>query len=79
ILHGVTRKRLLEMPGVHEGPVTLHDVKTAREAFLTSSTKRIQSIVSIDGVQVGDGTPGPVATALLQELLKREREYLSAG
>ena len=79
ILHGITRKRLLEMPGVHEGPVTLHDVKTAREAFLTSSTKRIQSIVSIDGIPVGDGKPGPVATALLAGLLEREREYLKVG
>jgi len=77
ILHGITRKRLLEIDGVHEGPVTLNDVKTAREAFLTSSTKRIQSIVSIDGKPVGDGKPGPVAAALLQELVAKERRYLA--
>ena len=76
ILKGITRKRLLEIDGVYEGPVTLNDVKTAREAFLTSSTKRIQSIVSIDGTPVGDGKPGPVATALLQELVAKERRYL---
>ncbi|MFZ9504834.1 MAG: aminotransferase class IV [Cyclobacteriaceae bacterium] len=78
ILAGITRKRLLEIDGVHEGPVTLNDVKTAREIFLTSSTKRIQSVVMLDGKPVGSGKPGPVATELLQLLLHKEREYIGA-
>ena len=78
ILHGITRKRLLEIDGVYEGPVTVSDIRFAREAFLTSSTKRIQSIVEIDGKPVGDGKPGPVAIALLQELLSKERIYIRA-
>jgi len=78
VLAGITRKRLLEIEGVYEGPVTLNDVKTAREIFLTSSTKRIQSIVSLDGNPVGDGRPGPVATELLQLLLEKEHDYIAA-
>ena len=78
ILHGITWKRLLEIDGVYEGPVTVSDIRTAREAFLTSSTKRIQSIVEIDGKPVGDGNPGPVACALLEELLLKERNYIKA-
>jgi D-alanine transaminase/branched-chain amino acid aminotransferase len=78
VLFGVTRKRLLEIDGVYEGPVTLNDVKTAREIFLTSSTKRIHSVVSVDGKPVGDGKPGPVSTELLRLLIEKERDYIAA-
>lgn len=77
ILSGITRKRLLEIDGVYEGPVTLNDLKTAKEIFLTSSTKRIQSVVSVDGKQVGDGKPGPVAVELLRLLVEKERAYIA--
>jgi branched-subunit amino acid aminotransferase/4-amino-4-deoxychorismate lyase len=76
VLAGITRKRLLEIDGVYPGPVTLNDVKSAREIFLTSSTKRIQSVVMVDGKPVGDGKPGPIATELLQLLLQKERDYI---
>ncbi len=80
-LKGVTRKRVLELArlgyAVAEGEVTLTDVMEAKEAFLTSSTKRIQSIVKIDGRFVGDGTPGKVTTQLLSELVKAEQRYIS--
>jgi branched-chain amino acid aminotransferase len=78
ILHGITRKRLLEIDGVYEGPVTVSDIRNAREAFLTSSTKRIQSITEIDGMRIGKGKPGPVACTLLEELLLKERNYIRA-
>lgn len=78
ILQGVTRKRLLEFP---ENPITIRsitidEVRKASEIFLTSSTKRVQSIVSVDGVQVGDGKPGPVAALLLKKLLASEQQYI---
>ena len=76
VLAGITRKRLLEIDGVYPGPVTLNEVKSAREIFLTSSTKRIQSVVMVDGKPVGDGKPGPIATELLQLLLQKERDYI---
>lgn len=76
VLAGITRKRLLEIEGVHEGPVTLNDVKSAREIFLTSSTKRIQSVVTLDGKPVGNGKPGPVASELLHLLLQKEKDYI---
>jgi len=80
-LKGVTRKRVLELSrkgyAVAEGVVTLADVLEAEEAFLTSSTKRIQAIVKIDGRMVGNGTPGKVTTQLLHELLEAERNYVS--
>ena len=78
ILEGITRKRLLEIADipVSAADVTTDDLRNASEVFLTSSTKRIQSIVSIDGRQVGDGKPGPVTRALLERLLSKERDYI---
>ena len=80
ILEGITRKRLLEIDdmNVSAARVTWQDLQEADEVFLTSSTKRIQAIVSIDGKPVGNGEPGPVTCALLGRLLKKERNYIDA-
>jgi branched-chain amino acid aminotransferase len=79
-LKGVTRKRLLELGAkqfkIREGTVTLNDIHQAKEAFLTSSTKRIQAIVKIDGRIVGDGMPGKVTSSLLTILQQAESEYV---
>lgn len=79
-LSGVTRKRILELGGKHfkmkEGTVTLDDISRAKEAFLSSSTKRIQAIVKIDDKVVGDGIPGKVTSSLLNILQKAESEYV---
>lgn len=78
ILEGVTRKRLLEIKDitVNANVVTTEDLHNAAEVFLTSSTKRIQAIVAIDGKPVGDGQPGPVTRLLLNKLLEAERQYI---
>lgn len=80
-LKGVTRKRVLELAQssftIKEGPVTLDDIREAKEAFLTSSTKRIQAIVKVDGQPVGNGMPGEITSELLGRLLKTEKKFLS--
>jgi len=80
-LHGVTRKKILALNGsgfnVKEGPVTLDDLRNAKEAFLTSSTKRIQSIIKTDGQQIGNGMPGEITSQLLTRLLEAESEFVS--
>ena len=80
-LKGVTRKRILELFGsrVIEGTVTLSDIRQAKEALLTSSTKRIQAIVKMDGQLIGDGQPGAITTELLQGLLMAEKEFVSSA
>lgn len=79
-LNGVTRKRILELAGssftVKEGPVTFDDMREAKEAFLTSSTKRIQAIVKIDGQPVGNGMPGEITSKLLHRLLETEKKFV---
>ncbi|MFD3002701.1 aminotransferase class IV [Pontibacter toksunensis] len=78
ILHGITRKHVLEIAGKKykavEGTVTLDDIRQAREAFLTSTTKRILPVVQVDDVVIGNGKPGAVTLALLQDLIKLEEE-----
>jgi D-alanine transaminase/branched-chain amino acid aminotransferase len=78
-LKGITRKKIVELgdPRVKEGPVTLEDIRQAKEAFLTSSTKRIQAIVKIDGQLIGNGEPGEITRELLNRLVKVENEFIS--
>jgi len=36
------------------------------EAFLTSSTRGIVPVVTVDGIQIADGIPGPKTRALIK-------------
>lgn len=75
VLKGITRKNLLSLKekyNIEEATITLDDVYNAREAFLTSTTKRIIPIVTINEKTMGDGKPGKVTMALLNELVALE-------
>lgn len=59
VLASITRDRLLKaVPGIEEGAWTLDQVKGASEAFLASTTREIQAVASIDGVEL-PAAPGP--------------------
>ncbi|HVY18530.1 MAG TPA: D-amino-acid transaminase [Bauldia sp.] len=69
ILKGVTRALLIdilerEALRFEQRAFSVAEAYAAREAFLTSATTAATPIVSIDGRRIGDGRPGPVATAL---------------
>jgi D-alanine transaminase len=69
ILHGVTRAALLRIArerqmSVVEEPFTLAEAKAAREAFISAASNPAVAVVSIDGVMIGDGLPGPITRAL---------------
>jgi D-alanine transaminase len=49
---------------VEERPFTLEEAHKAREAFITSASQIVLPVVRVDDRIVGDGKPGPVATAL---------------
>ena len=74
-LLGVTRAITLEccaalgVPCVEE-PVTLDEFRTADEAFLTSTTREVQGIGAIDGVERADA-PGPVTVRLAAAFRER--------
>jgi D-alanine transaminase len=68
ILPGVTRRavlRLAEIEGleIEERPFTVSEALAAREAFLSAASAFVLPVVEIDGVAIGDGRPGPIATA----------------
>ena len=69
ILHGITRKAVLRMAEeaqmeIEERLFTIEEAKEADEAFTTSASAFVMPVVEIDGVALGDGTPGPIAKRL---------------
>lgn len=71
ILHGITRASLLRYAKdrqmtIEERPFTVDEVKAADEAFVTSASTYVTPIISIDGVNIGDGAPGKHALGLRQ-------------
>jgi branched-subunit amino acid aminotransferase/4-amino-4-deoxychorismate lyase len=76
VLPGITRGHVLELAGnkykAKEGTVTLNDIVQAKEAFLTSTTKRILPVVQVDDALINGGKPGAVTLSLLQDLVALE-------
>lgn len=69
ILHGITRKALLQLAADHhltveERAFTPQEALAAKEAFISSATTFVWPVVEIDGVTIGDGRPGPLARQL---------------
>lgn len=83
ILSGVTRRAvaaLLAREGLHlvERAFHIDEARSAREAFITASTNTVMPVVSIDGLDIGNGRPGHL-TMLLRELYRREGAYPGNG
>lgn len=76
VLKGITRKNVLTLAGKYfraeEATVTLDDVLSAREAFITSTTKRILPVTQVNGHIIGSGRPGDISMTLLQRLIELE-------
>ena len=78
ILRGITRSTLLEVIAeaglpVAEQPFTVDEAKAAKEAFITGAGTLVLPIVSVDGVKIGEGQPGPVATRLRRLYIERAK------
>lgn len=71
MLKGITRKHLLKISAgrydTESRDVSLEELRNAKEAFITSTTKNILPVVQIDGKILGDGMPGEVTRALAKE------------
>ncbi|KIC40169.1 D-amino acid aminotransferase [Ruegeria sp. ANG-R] len=79
ILHGITRKAVLRMAAeaqmeIEERLFTIDEAKEADEAFTTSASAFVMPVVEIDGVALGDGTPGPIAKRLREIYLDESRK-----
>ena len=69
ILPGCTRKAVVALAEEHqlrieERPFTIAEALAAKEAFITSASNFVQSVVSIDGKKIGAGKPGPMTNRL---------------
>ena len=78
ILHGITRAAVLRFAReaqmeVEERAFTIEEAKAADEAFITSASAFVMPVVEIDGVALGSGRPGPVATRLREIYLEQAR------
>jgi len=81
VLKGITRKRVMKLVKKHyklkEGRMTVRDLKSAKEAFMTSTTKGVLPVVTIDNIIIGNGKPG-IVTGHLNELLSlQNKKYIN--
>ena len=65
MLPGITYDVILELAAlaslkIEVRRISEHEVRTAQELWLTSSTKEILAITHLDGQPVADGKPGPL-------------------
>jgi D-alanine transaminase len=79
ILHGITRAAVLRFAReaqmeVEERAFSIAEAQDADEAFITSASTFVMPVVRIDGVELGDATPGPVATRLREIYLEEVRK-----
>ena len=70
ILGGITRDVVLKLARANdikviEKPFSLHDVKAASEAFITSTSANVLPVVKLDDTSIGNGKPGPVTAKLM--------------
>ena len=76
LLPGITRECLFEVGkevgiDVLEQPLRDADLFAADEAFLTSTTREVVPIVTVDDKTIGKGKPGPVTRKLLEGFRRR--------
>ncbi|MEH6520274.1 D-amino-acid transaminase [Sulfitobacter sp.] len=79
ILHGITRSAVLRFAReaqmeVEERSFTIEEAQKADEAFTTSASAFVMPVVEIDGVELGEGTPGKVALRLREIYLEEMRK-----
>jgi branched-chain amino acid aminotransferase len=75
-LRGITREEVLRIAGdlgyePAESVLTMYDLYSADECFLTGTGAELIAVVKIDGRIIGDGKPGPITNELLAEFRHR--------
>ena len=80
ILEGITRKVVLELCekfkiDFHEEFINKDDLKSFDEFFITSTTKEITPVTSIDYWTINDGNPGKITMSLQSVFKKLVEDY----
>ena len=81
VLNGITRRIVLELAQqegllYEETSLSLSELKSASEVFLTGTTVEIWPVTQLDGKPVGNGQTGPI-TQGLQSLFDRNADRLT--
>lgn len=71
ILNGITRRIIIaeaQRAGyrVAEQSISLHELLSAEEVFLTGTTTEVMPIVLVDDTKIGDGRPGRITMQMLE-------------
>lgn len=61
-----------------ENSLTLEDLKSADEAFMTNAIIEVMPLVRVQEASIGDGAPGPVTNRLYEEHRRDIRQFLLA-
>ena len=73
-LAGVTRALVLEWAGGEEADLPMSALETADEVFLTSTTRDVQAVHSLDGRALGD--TGPITAKALETFTRMAAEQV---
>lgn len=76
MLQGITRANILSVArdsmAVQERTLTLEDIRTAKEAFISSSTKRIIPVTAVDDIELPVYTEKSISAWLFEQLRRKE-------
>src|SRR5690606_7509831 len=84
MLPGITYDLILEFAAAHQIPVSVDHVSESRiraadELWMTSSTKEILAIVTLDGKPIGNGRTGPMFQYMYQLYQAYKNETMRHG
>jgi len=74
MLAGITRKKIMAFAGLNtkEESIQLEQLTTAKEAFITSTSKIILPVLKIDGQTIGNGKPGEITREIFKQMLSSQ-------
>jgi D-alanine transaminase len=84
ILPGITYDVVVELARANGMPIEFREVaeaevRAADEIWVTSSSKEVLAIVSLDGRTIGDGKPGPLFRRMYELYQEFKRKVMRAG
>ena len=84
ILPGITYDVVTELAAANALPLEFREigeleVRSADEIWVTSSSREVLAIVSLDGAKIGDGRPGPVFRRMYRLYQEFKQQVMRAG
>lgn len=82
IVEGITRGVVLGLAAnmglpIVEGLFDMNEIAKADEMFLTSTTREVVPIASVDGKMIGNGRPGPITRRLLDAYREAVKDLIA--